>query len=179
MPDDLLIRLAAMPALLRLIAASLTDVAARTPGGGGFAFVEHAWHLADLEREGYGARITRILAEERPSLADFDGDRAAREREYLRADPALGVEIFAQARRRNVERLRPLDAAALGRPAVQDGVGELTLASVPAMMAGHDRQHAAELAALLEALGAPAAVRDAVRAHAGEPGPAARGSRAA
>jgi hypothetical protein len=61
MPDDLSIRLAAMPALLRRVAAALTDAAARTPGpDGGFAFVEHAWHLADLEREGYRARITRI-----------------------------------------------------------------------------------------------------------------------
>ena len=179
--DALLTRLAAMPALLGRVAASLTDAAARTPGpDGGFAFVEHAWHLADLEREGYGARITRTLTEDRPALADFDGDRAAREREYLRADPALGVEVFAQARQRNVERLRALGASELARPAVQDGVGDLALGSLPAMMAEHDRQHAAELAALLDALGAPAAVRDAIRAHAaGAPGPGARGSRAA
>ena len=181
MPDDMLTRLAAMPALLRRVAAALTDAAARGPGpGGGFAFVEHAWHLADLEREGYDARITRILTEDRPALADFDGDRAARERQYLRADVGLGVEVLAHARLLNVERLRGLDAAATARPAVQDGVGELTLASVPAMMAEHDRQHAAELAALLDVLGAPAAVRDAARAHAGgPPGPGARGSRAA
>ena len=180
MPDDLLTRLAAMPALLRRAAGSLTDAAARTRGAGGaFAFVEHAWHLADLEREGYGARFTRILTEDRPSLADFDGDRAAREREYLRAAVDLGVEVFAEARRRNVERLSALGAGELARPAVQEAVGDLVLSALPAMMAGHDRQHAAELAALLDALGAPAAVRDAVRAHAGEPGPAGRGSRAA
>jgi len=179
--DALLTRLAAMPALLRRVAAALSDAAARTSGAGGaFAFVEHAWHLADLEREGYGARITRILAEDRPSLADFDGDRAAREREYLRANAGLGVEVFTEARRWNVERLSALGAAELARPAVQEGVGDLVLAALPAMMAEHDRQHAAELATLLGALGAPAAVRDAVRAHgAGEPGPAARESRAA
>jgi len=177
----LLSRLAAMPALLRRIAASLADAAARQPGpDGAFAFVEHAWHLADLEREGYGTRITRILTEERPALADFDGDRAARERDYLGADPALGVEVFAHARQRIVERLRGLGAADLARPAVQEGVGELVLASVPSMMDEHDRQHAEELAALLDALGAPAAARKAIRTHAADaPRPGAGRSRAA
>ena len=178
---NILDRLAAMPDLLTRALGAVAPAARRVrPPAGGFSLAEHAWHLADLEREGYGARITRILAEDRPSLADFDGDRAAREREYLRADVGLGVEVFAQARRRNVERLSALGAPELARPAVQDGVGDLVLSALPAMMAEHDRQHAAELAALLDALGAPAGVRDAVRAHAaGKPGPAARGSRAA
>ena len=30
---------------------------------GSFSFVEHACHLRDIEREGYGARIERILRE--------------------------------------------------------------------------------------------------------------------
>jgi hypothetical protein len=71
-----------MPALLREVAAALDETARRRrPAGGGFAIVEHAWHLADLEREGYGARISRLLAETAPALPDFDGDRIARERE--------------------------------------------------------------------------------------------------
>ena len=57
---ELLDRLGVMPALLRDVAAALADVTQRRPAAGGFAFVEHAWHLADLEREGYGTRISRL-----------------------------------------------------------------------------------------------------------------------
>src|SRR5262245_20588170 len=66
--------------------------------GQGFSLVEHAWHLADLEREGFGARITRLATEERPVLPDFDGERAARERRYLDAELELGLTLFASAR---------------------------------------------------------------------------------
>ena len=165
--DEVLARLDAMPDLLRRIAGALTETQARQPGPAGtFSLVEHAWHLADLEREGYGARIARILAEDRPALPDFDGGRIAREREYRRADAALGVAVFADARRRNVERLRGLDAAALARIGVQEGVGEVPLARLPRLMAEHDGGHAAELLGLLSALDGPAPLREAVRAHA-------------
>jgi len=39
---------------------------------GAFCPVEHCWHLADLEREGYGVRIQRLLRENQPLLRDFD-----------------------------------------------------------------------------------------------------------
>jgi hypothetical protein len=99
---DLFDRLLAMPALVARAAAALAPQArrARAPGGGGFSLVEHAWHLADLEREGYGTRITRILSEEEPRLPDFDGDRVARERCYQELDPELGVRVFTDARAR-------------------------------------------------------------------------------
>jgi DinB superfamily len=146
-----------MPALLREIAAALDETGRRRrPAAGGFTPVEHAWHLADLEREGYGARIHRLLAEAAPALPDFDGDRLAREREYLAGDAGLALEVFAGARRRNLERLAGLDPAALARCGTQEGVGEITLGRVPHMMAAHDAGHLAELAALVQEL-APAA----------------------
>ncbi len=145
-----------MPALMRECAAALSGVTHRRPAAGGFAFVEHAWHLADLEREGYGVRIHRLLAETAPALPDFDGDRIARERDYLASDAHLALEMFAQARARNIERLAALDAAALARRGTQGGVGEVTLGRLPRMMAAHDAEHVAELAALVDEL-APAA----------------------
>ena len=74
--------LEAMPQELRAAAGKMSAEAARTPpADGGFSLVEQAWHLADLEREGYGERIRRLLAEEDPALPDFDGARVAAERE--------------------------------------------------------------------------------------------------
>lgn len=158
-----------MPALLRDVAAALADVDYRRPATGGFAFVEHAWHLADLEREGYGTRISRLLAEDAPALPDFDGDRIAREREYLRWDVGLALDVFAKARARNLERLTALDSAALARSGTQEGVGEITLGHLPRMMAAHDAGHVEELAALVAELAPAAPVLTRLRAVAPEP----------
>jgi hypothetical protein len=175
MPSDsplpeLLARLGAMPDLLREVAAALADATHRRPAAGGFAFVEHAWHLADLEREGYGARISRLLTGAAPALPDFDGDRIAREREYLHGDAALALQLFAWARARNIERLAALDDEALARRGTQEGVGELTLARVPRMMVAHDAGHVEELAALLAELAPGAAVLTRLRAVSSVPG---------
>ena len=175
MPSDsplpeLLAHLGAMPALLRDVAAALAGATQQRPAAGGFAFVEHAWHLADLEREGYGTRISRLMTEVAPVLPDFDGDRIAREREYLHEDEALALQVFARTRARNIERLAALDAAALARRGTQDGVGEIMLARVPRMMAAHDAGHVAELAALVGELAPGAPVLARLRAGSGVPG---------
>ncbi len=165
--QDLLARLSALPRLLERIAAALTPESTRVAGPrGGYSFTEHVWHLADLEREGYGTRMTRLLSEDNPVLPDFDGDRIAREREYALADTGLGVRLFVAARARNVERIRALPTHTLRRVGTQEQVGPITLAQVPLMMAGHDQVHAAELAELLDLLGADRDLVAALRAHA-------------
>ncbi len=168
----LLAQLAALPPLLEQLMAALPPDALRAGGhDGAYSFTEHVWHLADLEREGYGVRITRLSSETDPILPDFDGDRIAREREYAEADPDLGVRLFAAARTRNVERLRSIPVAALARAGTQEHVGHVALADVPAMMARHDQIHAGEIADLLERLAGRSAGTSreliaALRAHA-------------
>lgn len=147
--ERLLPELEDMPRYLAGVAAVMSDEAAcRPPAGGGFSLVEQAWHLADLEREGYGERIQRLLAEEGPVLPDFDGARIAQERDYRRRSLAEGVAAFAAARARNLARLRALEAAAWDRTGVQEGVGPVRLADVPRMMGEHDAGHRREIAAL-------------------------------
>lgn len=121
----------------------------RAPASGGFCLVEHAWHMADLEREGFGVRLRRLLEEVEPFLADFDGDRAAREREYTALPLDAGIAAFATARAANLTLLRAVAPGEWTRAGAQEGVGRLTLRDVPAIMLRHDRQHAAEIAALL------------------------------
>jgi hypothetical protein len=152
-PTDLpalLATLEAMPSELEAAAAKMTAEAARNPPPeGGFSLVEQAWHLADLEREGYGERIRRLLAEDDPQLPDFDGARVAAERDYRARRLPEGLAAFRAARTANLAVLRSAPAAAWGRAGGQDGVGRITLRDVPRMMREHDDSHRAEIAALL------------------------------
>lgn len=148
--ETLLLTLESTPALLSRAAAALPGAEARRrPAAGGFSLVENVWHLADLEREGYGVRMRRILAEECPALLNFDGDRVARERGYQDLELERGLAQFARARAQNLETLRRLSRADWKRYGAQEGVGRVTLTDIPRMMAGHDRSHGAEIAALI------------------------------
>jgi len=142
--------LEAMPHDLRTAAGKMSAEAARTPPpDGGFSLVEQAWHLADLEREGYGERIRRLLSEEGPELPDFDGGIVAAERNYRARSLADGIAAFAAARTANLARLRSAPASDWDRSGRQEGVGPVTLRDVPRMMHEHDDSHRAEIAALL------------------------------
>ncbi len=147
--ETLLLTLESTPALLFRAAEGLSLPEARkTPKTGGFSFLEHVWHLADLEREGYGVRIRRLLTEEQPSLSNFEGDRMARERVYQKRDLSEGLEIFASARRANLEILREVSPADWSRRGIQESVGSVALSDIPRMMTQHDRTHTAEIADL-------------------------------
>ncbi len=135
-----------MPAFVAERFAPLSADEAAVPGpGGAFSPVEHCWHLADLEREGFGARIRRLLTEADPYLPDFDGARVARERDYRRRSLAEGVASFRQERAANLARLRSLGAAQWSRAGTQEGVGRVALCDMPTMMAEHDESHRAEI----------------------------------
>jgi hypothetical protein len=151
--ETLLVTLESTPALLQRASSGLSsEQALRRPAGGGFSLLENVWHLADLEREGYGERIRRLLSEDEPMLADFDGERAARERVYQDRDLAEGLATFADARRRNLEKLRGARGVDWKRRGVQEWAGRISLADVARMMAEHDRSHTQDVAALLSEL---------------------------
>jgi hypothetical protein len=148
--ETLLLTLESTAALLSRAAASLSPAEARRrPAAGGFSFVENVWHLADLEREGYGVRIRRILSECNPALLNFDGDRIARERAYQDRDVDRGIVLFARARAQNLEALIKLSRSEWRRYGAQEGVGCVKLEDIPRMMAEHDRSHGAEITSLL------------------------------
>jgi len=128
------------------------ELAARRPEGGAFSFVEHVWHLADLEREGFGARIRRLLAEDDPVLPDFDGARIARERDYRSRSVADGLAAFARARAENIASLGALTDVERGRSGTQEGVGPLALRDLPARMGEHDSSHRKEIDELRHSL---------------------------
>lgn len=149
------------PNWLEDLAAAIGEGRERIAGPqGAFSLVEHAWHLADLEREGFGERIRRLRDEERPYLPDFDGARLARERAYRSLPLAPAIATFALARFANLASLRALDEQGWERAGEQEGVGPLRLSDLPRMMAEHDAGHRAELEALARALAAPSTTVD-------------------
>jgi len=118
---------------------------------GTFSPVEHCWHLADLEREGYAVRIRRLRDEIDPWLSDFDGARIARERNYKSRSLAEGIAAFRDARHSNISVLRTLGAADWMHDGQQEGVGAIALCDVPTMMAEHDAVHRREIEAWKQA----------------------------
>jgi hypothetical protein len=146
--QDLLARLDEMPAFVESAFASLSADAARArTADGTFAPVEQCWHLADLEREGFRARIGRLLWEDDPELPDFDGTRVAEERRYLTLSLAEGIRAFREARKETLALLRGIEGDLWTRAGRQEGVGPVMLCDLPSMMAQHDAAHRSEIEA--------------------------------
>jgi hypothetical protein len=127
----------AMPARLR-----------QRPAPEAFSLVEHACHLRDLECEGYNLRLQRMLGEENPALAGFEGDVIARERDYLAQDAAQAAAQFAVSRAALVARAGTLTFAEMARTGTFMG-RTITVCDLLAMMVEHDRGHREEIAALV------------------------------
>lgn len=145
--------LAWMPELLRRIEPEFPGERARDrPAPDAFSFVEHVWHLADLEHEGFGERIRRLLAEDSPELPDFDGARIASERDYRSLALGPGLTAFVRTRAANIAALRSCSVADRARAGTLEGVGPVTLDEIPARMFDHDRSHRSEVEALRRVL---------------------------
>ena len=143
---ELMRSLSGMKEFLHHAFDGLTPEQARTPGPqGAFAPVEQVWHLADLEREGFGLRIRRLQAEERPHLPDFDGTKVAQERDYRSLSLREGLEAFGSARAANIAALSAIGEDQWTRSGTQEGVGDVSLCDMPLFRLQHDEAHKAEI----------------------------------
>lgn len=147
---DVVERLSHTPSLLAQVAAQMPDALVRVRSGP-FALVEQAWHLADLETE-FGERVRRLLSEDAPLLPDFDGEKVAHERQYLRLDLRDALAAFSAARAETLRRLGAVAPEQWGRSGRQEGVGTVALSDVPRRMLDHDLAHLNEIADLLQDL---------------------------
>ena len=156
--DAIIAALEPMPQALQERLAGLTDAQLRfKPGPEVFSVLEGIWHLRDIEVEGYSVRLRRLLAEEQPRLPDLDGSRLALERRYNQQPLLPALDGFITARRANLELLRRIDEAQLGRHGHLDTVGRITLGRLLELWVEHDRGHIKELDELLPLLREPRA----------------------
>jgi hypothetical protein len=139
--------LAAMASFLAERFGTLADDEAKLRVDDVFSPVEQVWHLADLEREGFGVRIERLLNEDDALLPDFDGAQVAERRNYRNKSLREGMSAFARARAENIEALARITPSQWTRRGLQQGVGPVSLCDIPTMMAEHDAAHREEIEA--------------------------------
>jgi hypothetical protein len=135
------------PARLRELMAGLPpEKEAHKPGPDAFSARENVHHLRDIEAEGYGVRLLRMLGEASPLLKDLDGCALARDRDYNAIPSGPALEEFVLLRAANVERLQRLEPEDLDRAGTWENVGSVTLGRVLEMWRDHDRGHLDEIA---------------------------------
>lgn len=135
-----------MPETLRQHVTGLTDAQLHyQPEGGYFSVLENICHLRDIEIEGYGVRLKRILAEEHPTLSDINGGQLARDRRYNEQPLQPALNAFIKARHANLKILEKVTDSQLARTAYLEGVGEITLGRLLELWVEHDRGHVQEL----------------------------------
>lgn len=141
------------PEAVRQLTAELSERDLKwKPSESELSALEQVCHLRDLELEGYGVRIQKLLMETKPSLPDFDGGRFARERDYNSQKLETALEDFARARKENTRAAETLSSDQLNLGGFMEGVGEITLARLFRLMREHDQSHIDELRVLRERL---------------------------
>ena len=106
-------------------------------------------HVRDIEIDGYGVRIQRVLQESHPLMASIDGEALARERGYDTARAADALRAFRAARAQTMALLMDLTPRQFARTGVLEGYGPVTLRSLLHYLCSHDQQHLAGLQWLL------------------------------
>lgn len=144
--------LGAMPAQVKDIAAQIPRTAWRTRARNrGFSLLEHVCHLRDIDGDGYRVRVDRMLAEERPTLVDIDGDALARERDYQAQELTEALAAFAATRWAIVTRLARLTLEERQRTGIMAGK-EVTVEGLASAMQAHDSEHLDQLTELCSEL---------------------------
>ena len=123
---------------------------ARKPAPEAFSVREIVHHLRDIEIEGHGLRLARLLAENEPRLPNVDGDRLARERRYNERPHQAALEELRAARLASVARLEGLRPDEWARSGTLEGMGPLSVERLVEIWRRHDREHLEEMSALVE-----------------------------
>ena len=151
--ESLVAYLSETPKVVEQMMSGLTDEDRRwKPRAGEFSALENVCHLLDIELEGYAVRITRLLDEDGPALADIDGGRLARERDYNSRHPETEMAAFRLAREGNMRAVNALGPEQLERAGTLETVGPITLRELLGMMRAHDEAHRREMEQLREHL---------------------------
>lgn len=138
--------------MLALMPQRFADLVARVPEtqwrqrphGTGFALVEHACHLRDLDAV-FAERIAAIRTKALPVIESVDGTALAEQRDYLRQDMDDAIRAFTQGRQRICTALGKLQPEQLTRCGLRDGLRRMTLEEIVRELLDHDRTHYLEL----------------------------------
>jgi hypothetical protein len=117
-----------------------------------FSIAEVLAHLAHSEQYCYGVRIRKWLAEERPQLDPYDTDAMVAAGAYSGRPASESLAEFTKWRSENLSQVRAMPPDILGRTAVHQGVGPLSLEELLSECGIHELGHIRQIAELLRAL---------------------------
>lgn len=122
------------------------DTLNRNPAPGKWSVREILCHLADCEIV-FAFRLRQALAEDRHVIQPFDQDRWAMT--YAAYPAAAAVAVFSSVRRWNLAFIGALQPEGFAKRLNHPERGDMTLRTVVETMAGHDRNHLKQIAAIL------------------------------
>ncbi len=121
----------------------------RNPGPGRWSALEVLCHLRDVDREIFGPRLERLLAEAYPALPDLTTRGWDVARDYRNQSPARALEDWRAARRAVLARLAPLSRTDWDRTGLHPVRGAISVATLARAWAEHDLSHRRQLAETL------------------------------
>ena len=155
-PADVAAMLRAAAALFAAEARALPEaVVAWHPADGEWCVKEILGHLIEAERRGFAGRIRVILAGDRPALDRWDQAAVARARNDCARDVASLVGELLRMREDSATLVAALGARDLTRSGRHPVVGELTVGDLLQEWVHHDRNHARQMLANVQAYAWP------------------------
>lgn len=131
-----------------LLAMSTTGVAGAeldfVPGPGKWCIRQIVCHLMDSEMVGRD-RLSRVIAEENPSLIWYDQDAWATKLDYSRRKLSVSVELFRRVRAENFELIKDLPEATWQRVGTHSVNGTVSLLDLLRMYAEHAENHVMQI----------------------------------
>ena len=133
----------AAPRRLRQLWHGLPDRdCVRKPGVGKLSLAEHLWHLRDMERDVFGARMRRVLAEDDPRLEPLDvEEHEDRDLEGSAETLADVVASWEAERRANVALVESTTPEQWQRPLHHPLIGRARFLDLVRRWGRHDAEH--------------------------------------
>ena len=125
------------------------------PAEGEWCVKEVLGHLIEAERRGFAGRIRIILEGDRPALERWDQAAVARDRKDCGRDVASLIGELLRMREDGVTLVAGLGGGDLLRSGRHPVVGELTVADLLQEWVHHDRNHARQMLANVQAYAWP------------------------
>lgn len=149
MEQERLDQLAATPRTLAHLVAESTDAMLdAVPADGGWSARTMLAHFRDAESLEFRLALERILAEDDPEVAFISGEEWERRRGRLRDRKEHLLADFALQRQATLGIVRGLGPEDLARTA-RKGTARFTAEGLLGMLVRHDRDHIAQLEAVL------------------------------
>lgn len=140
--EAILAIMASTPAVLQSSSSSLTTEQWRhEPGRDDWALNEIVCHLRDTEREVHHLQLDMLLERAGAFIPRPDTSVWASEREYLSEDGPAALAEFAQARLKNLDKLKNLEDKIWSRKARHAIFGPTDVSEIISFVADHDRMH--------------------------------------